>query len=379
MRSGRARRYSSGAKLTVLSALISLACVSCADNTNHGSSPTSPKPGVVVAAGADHECVIGAKGSLAIDWSSLHNPILSSPSAGEKDEALIWYADRWHMLFSYVRYDRSIPGGVYWDIATSTSEDLSHWTAPVAWPAQPGTLGVASPEVVRDPEGLFVVTYQSDPGQSGGEQDRLYYRTSTDLVTWSPPHPLAQNLAPGPTDRMIDGSLAWTADGLMLGFKAGVAGNQQAFEIAWSPDGSPSGPWRYVGKPDIRVNGDTIERDEFLSVDGTWRLMATSNVLDQPWLYTLAGNPDRPSGWLDWKGGYELDVPKAPWDSASGISSVNYEWANSAFLCNDRANGGYYYLLYAGSNELTAFGGWGHAKIGIARSKDLVHWQAPNH
>ena len=176
---------------------------------------------------------------------------------------------------------------------------------------------------------------------------------------------------------MIDGSLAWTGDGLILGFKAGLAGNQQAFEIAWSPDGSLEGPWHYVGKPDIKVNGDTIERDEFVSVDGTWRLMATSNVLDQPWLFKLAGNPDRPSGWLDWTDGYELAVPKAEWDSGDGISSVNYEWANSAFLCNDRADGGYYYLLYAGSNELTAFDGWGHAEIGIARSKDLIHWQVP--
>lgn len=281
------------------------------------------------------------------------------------------------MLFSYVRYDRSSPGGIYWDIASSTSIDLTHWTDPVAWPRQAGTLGVASPEVVQEPDGEFVATYQSDPGQVGGVQSRLYYRTSANLETWSGPFPLAQNLAPRPGDRMIDGSLAWTADGLILGFKAGLAGDQQTFEIAWSPDGSLDGPWKYVGKPDIRVNGDTIERDEFLSIDGTWRLMATSNVLDQPWLFELAGDPDRASGWLEWTDGYELAVPKAAWDSGSGISSLNYEWANSAFLCNDRAGGGYYYLLYAGSTELTAFDGWGHAEIGIARSKDLIHWQAP--
>ena len=60
-------------------------------------------------------------------------------------------------------------------------------------------LGVASPDIVRDPAGgAYVVTYQSDPGGSGppGTQARLYYRTSTNLITWSPPHPLAQSLAP---------------------------------------------------------------------------------------------------------------------------------------------------------------------------------------
>ena len=55
-----------------------------------------------------------------------------------------------------------------------------------------------------------------------------------------------------------------------------------------------------------------------------------------------------------------------------------YEHANSAFLCDASAlAGGYYYLFYAGSNELTRFDGWGHAKIGVARSTDLVHWQVP--
>jgi hypothetical protein len=327
--------------------------------------------------GSDHDCVVEGNGSPTIDWSELHNPILQSPSAGEKDEAIVWFAGKWRMLFSYVRDQSASPGGVYWDIATSTSTDLIHWTAPVAWPVQPGTLGVASPEVAREPGGTFVVTYQSDPGQTDGAQDRLYYRTSSNFQTWSDPRPLAQNLAPSPHDRMIDGSLAWTGRGLILGFKAGLAGNEQAFEIAWSPNGSLTGPWKYVGKPDIVVYGGTVERDEFVAVDGKWRLLATSNTLDQPWIFKLAGDPDQPAGWLDWTGGYELNVPKATWDTGRGLSSVDYEWANSAFLCNDSADGGYYYLLYAGSNELTAFDGWGHAKIGIARSRDLVHWQVP--
>ena len=75
-------------------------------------------------------------------------------------------------------------------------------------------------------------------------------------------------------------------------------------------------------------------------------------------------------------------MPSAPWPvqtarSGPGISSVGFEHANSAYLCDARATDGYYYLVYAGSSELTQFGGWGHAMIGIARSTDLLHWQVP--
>jgi len=70
-------------------------------------------------------------------------------------------------------------------------------------------------------------------------------------------------------------------------------------------------------------------------------------------------------------------VPGQAWDSGPGISSVGYEHANSVFVCDARAADGYYYITYSGSDELTQFGGWGHAEIGIARSTDLVHWSTP--
>ena len=41
---------------------------------------------------------------------------------------------------------------------------------------------------------------------------------------------------------------------------------------------------------------------------------------------------------------------------------MTYEHANSAFLCVGPQ--GEDYLTYAGSTELTQFGGWGHARIG---------------
>jgi hypothetical protein len=226
---------------------------------------------------------------------------------------------------------------------------------------------------------MFVATYDSNPDSGTGPQPKLYYRTSTNLETWSAPRPLALSLHPAPGDRMIDAALAWTGHGLILGYKYGLASGStsQHFEIAWSPSGSLDGPWTLVGRPDIVVNGDTVENFEFVGIAGRWHLVATSNTFDQPWMFELSGNPATPTSWLHWTGGRMLVIPGQSWDSGPGLSSVGYEHANSVFLCDARSVDGYYYATYAGSDELTHFGGWGHAKIGIARSTDLVHWQIP--
>ncbi len=248
------------------------------------SGSGSGAPGTQSAAparGADHDCVVGAPGAAPkVAWSQLRNPILSEPTAGVKDQALVWADGMWHMLFSYVTNAASTPGAEHWDIASATSPDLATWSTPSPWPAQTGVLGVASPDLVRSPAGAFVATYDSDPGSVGGGQSKLYYRTSTDLETWSAPRPLGLSLHPGPTDRMIDPTLAWTGRGLILGYKYGTS--SQHFEIAWSPSGSLDGPWTYVGRPDIIVDGDTVENLEFVAVSGHWRLVATSNTFDQP-------------------------------------------------------------------------------------------------
>ncbi len=350
-----------------------------------GGSASAPPPSPAlttaqVLQGADHACLVGPSGPVSADWSALRNPVFSDAHGAVKDEAAVWAGGRWHLLFSYVTADPSLPDGVRWDIASASSPDLVHWSTVAVWPRQPGVLGVASPDVVRDPSGGYLVTYQSDPGSAGspGEEDRLFYRTSTDLRTWSAPHPLAQTLAPTPGDRMIDGALAFTGHQLLLGFKFSSPTQPQTFEIARSTTGSLAGPWVLVGRPDITVNDDTIENYEFLTLSGRWHLVATSNTLDQPWLFTLAGDPATPAGWLHWTDGYQLSVPSEAFNSGPGISSVGFEHANSAFICNASSRPGhFYYLFYAGSAELTQFGGWGHAAIGVARSTDLVHWVVP--
>lgn len=346
-----------------------------------GASPPPPLTVRQLRSGATHACIVGGSSRPRVAWSQLRNPILAEPSAGVKDQAVVWADGTWHMLFSYVKDDPSLAGGVQWDIADATSPDLAHWSSAHPWSRQPGVQGVASPDIVRDPAGRYVVTYQSDPGGSppSSTQARLYYRTSSDLQHWSSPHPLAQGLAPSPADRMIDGAVVFTGHQLLVGFKYSSPTQSDVFEIARSTTGRLQGPWLLVGRPDIEVNGGTVENFEFLVAAGRWRLMATSDNLDQPWLFTLASAPDRAGSWLHWTDGYPLAVPAEPFNTGPGISSIGFERANSAYLCaTGTSRGREVYLLYAGSSELTQFGGWGHAAIGVARSRDLRHWQVPS-
>ncbi len=308
-----------------------------------------------VAPGHDHDCIVGPP-PPSIDWSALSNPVLSYSTVGVKDQALQWSGGQWHMLFSDMTATKAAPH-VHFSVAESWSPDLRRWTQPTVVADD-----AASPDIVRDPSGTFIVTYQTPQG--------LAYRAATNasLRTWSAAHPLGHGLA----HRMIDAALAFTGHGVILGFKAGTT--TQHFEIAWAP--SLTGTFHVVGRPDIALYGDTVENYEFVTVDGAWHLVATSNTLDQPFIFTLgAGDPSRPSTWLHWSAGQELSVPSQAFDSGTGVSSVGYEHANSAFLCVGPA--GEDYLTYAGSTELTRFGGWGHARIGLARGTDLVHWDVP--
>jgi hypothetical protein len=352
--------------------------VACRSSSSPVPTSTAPTPTTRTAAtpAVDTGCgasPANANGTATIPWGKLRNPILSYPDSAAKDVGVRLLDGAWHLFFSSLSGDR-----VHWRIGGTTSRDLRTWSKLVVWPDQRATQGLASPDITQAPDGTFVVTYQSDPGDVGGSA-KLYYRTSRDLRTWTAARPLARALHPKAGDRMIDGALAYLGHGVILGYKYGLSdgAQKQAFEIAYSASGSLDGPWTLVGRPSISQYGDTFENYEFLRIDRRWHLIATTNTLDRPYFATLAGPPDDPRSWLDWVDGRVLDIPAEAWNSAPGPSSITHEVANAIYLCDARALDGHYYVFYAGSSELTDLGGWGHAKIGIARSTDLVHWEVP--
>jgi hypothetical protein len=318
-----------------------------------------PRPGhPPLSVTATQACVQpGAADGATIPWAQLRNPIYSLADAAAKDVAVRLVDGRWRLLFSDVREDP-----FRFRIGLSSSADLLAWSPVEVWD-QPEVGGVASPDVTRDRDGSYVVTYNSHTTDVDGGGTKLYARTSTDFGRWLAPQRLAPGVRPAPGDRLIDAALAHTDAGLFLGYNY----QSDRFEVAWSSSGSVGGPWRLLGEADT----GPLENYQFLLIDGVWHVLGTTIPVHHEVLYRLAGPPERPESWLHWTFVRELAVPSEAWNHPPG------EVANAAYLCDARPLDGHWYLFYAGSTELERFGGRGHAQVGVARSKDLVHWDVP--
>ena len=333
-------------KLLVAATLTAVVATACSDT---GRVPP-PAP-------TSNACVeSGQIGQASVPWDRLRNPVYSLPNAAVKDVAIRLVDGRWRMLFSDVREDP-----FRFRIGLTSSTDLTNWSTVDVWD-DPKVGGVASPDVTRDASGAYVVTYNSHTRDVKG-LNKLYARTSLDFENWSTPQRLAFDLRPKKSDRLIDAALAHTPAGLVLGYNY----QENRFEVAISPSGSLDGPWRRIGTADT----GPLENVQFLQVNGEWYVLGTAVPEHHERLYVLHGSPGDATNWRHWDLVRELNVPSQSWNHAPG------EVANAAYLCDARALDGHWYLLYSGSTELDRFNGRGWAKVGIARSTDLVTWEVP--
>jgi hypothetical protein len=296
-------------------------------------------------------------GEAPVDWQAVRNPIITLPDQALKNETVRALDGRWHLLTSY-RFEDERVGTVPFE-----SDDLATWTE-----VSPRLPDDNSPNLTREQGGRYVITFQS---LDAAGATRLYYRTSPNLETWSDRQPLVPDAFPG--QRLIDSGLAHTDDGLFLMFKRGERVGPQYTELAWSRSGRLDGPWKLLGQPDTAP----LEDYQFLVIDGVWHVLGTEIPLGHdPVLYRLRGDPSKAKSWLHWKEAGRFEIPEEDWN-AGETPAVTHETSNASFLCDARAADGYFYLFYAGSTELTTFAGRGHAKIGVARSRDLQTWEVP--
>jgi hypothetical protein len=298
-----------------------------------------------------------------IDWQGLSNPVLFYPDWSIKDAAMAYRRGTFYVFFSAFYAER---GQVKSHVVEVSTRNFKHYSPPIFNfdGEDDGWIGMCSPDVQRL-RGRYVMTFNSW-GDKPGKPNELFYRTSADLVHWSGRHTLALNLVVNA--RVIDAALAAADGGYYLMWKEGTKGNMRP-RLAFAK--SLDAPFVYVGDgfpslvlADGKDDGMTHENYEFAHADGKWYLLTTDYLPQSEYLYTLEPG----SRWLKWSQGYRLGTPLEKFNTADrDNASAFYDW---------RLFDGYYYLIYAGNTEGESYSGRGWNRLGLARSKDLIHWSA---
>jgi hypothetical protein len=302
-----------------------------------------------------------------IDWTHLSNPVLSYPNWSIKDAAMAYHDGTFYVFFSAFYPEH---GRVRSHVVEVSTRDFKHFSAPLFNfdGEDNGWIGMCSPDV-QFLYGRYVMTFNSW-GDEPGKPNELFYMTSDDLIHWSRRRPLALNLTGIGDQDVIDAALAQAGNGYYLAYKEQTRGKHKRPKMAFAM--SLRGPFAYVGNglplllmANGKDNGLPHENYEFISTNGHWYMLTTDYVPQAPYLYEL----DNGSHWLRWTRGYTFNIPHERFNTENvANASALYDW---------RQYDGYYYLIYAGHTEGVTYANRGWNQLGLARSKDLVHWSVP--
>lgn len=289
-----------------------------------------------------------------IDWENLRNPVLASRHGAIKNQAVI-YHDGWFWIFPMLE----IEGGAVL-VRTRNFKTYEYHN--------PGILMGDAPRFLANSRGWHALFQLSAPDADR----RIYYSSSNNLVDWAVPEEAWAHIQPGM--RHIDAALAKEGGHYYAGFKSG-----QRFYVMRSVGEALD--FRWEAPVEAHTDG-WCEAYQFIQIDGQWRMVATARAprgfqtggnlytgSHEPFIYTMKGDGSQIEHWAHWTDKRHLVLPTADWNQVMR--------ANAAYLCDWRAHDGWFYLFFAGANDDTLARGRGHAKIGMARSRDLVKWYLP--
>ncbi len=316
-----------------------------------------------------------------IKWETLKNPIFSRLDQNWciKDACACFREGVFYLFFSAFYEDR---GRIRCHVAGVTTRDWHTYSEPILLldGQEAGWTGIASPNITETPSG-YILTFNSwGDTHPNKRTNSLFYIQSADLVHWSAPLEVARNLTEG--IRAIDIAVARVDDGWILAYKDRkgwrklFCGLRDRTRIAWSSD--LDGAFSFIGRgygsftlQDKTRSKRTHENFEFLRIDGIWYLLSTDYTPHRAFLYKMGGSGTGSprKEWLSWVEGRELVVPREAFNTA--------HLSNAAFLADWREYDGFFYLLYAGNTENRSFARRGNNQLGLARSRDLVNWDAP--
>lgn len=311
-----------------------------------------------------------------IAWDALRNPVHRRRGWSVKDACVAWRDGTFHLFYSAFFKER---GRTRSHVVGVTTTDWKRFSDPVLFldGRDGGWTGLCSPNVSCI-DGTWYLTYNSWGNvHPNGLTNRLFYRTSKDLLAWGEERPVAATLNDG--HRVIDIAMTGANGKVYILWKDEVYDEtgRKAYKTRIGTASSPDRDVAYIGDgfPSFTLRdggGDSHlihENYQFIDIDGKVHLLATDYPPHRPWLYEMAGDGMSDDDWLRWVNGRELRVP---------VERFNTDHvANAAFLADWRVHDGYFYLLYAGRTHGLTHAGRGNNALGLARSTDLVSWVVP--
>ena len=288
---------------------------------------------------------------------TLHLERLTSPILFRGDDKTAYrdpsavYADGWfHLFFTLVETEDD--GQVYMYLAKSRSRDLVHWEPVRKLTPRDQRLNFSSPgNVVRheDKWVLCLQTYCRENGEKyGNGNSRLYAMESHDLETFTEPRLLRVKGDDCPVEdmgRMIDPYLLHDGQSWWCFYKQNGVSMSRSRDLVH---------WTYVGRAEAGENVCVVRKDDayymFHSPQNGIGMMKSTDCLH--W---------QPVGDL-------ITLGQAQWPWAQGRITAG-------FVMEVPAENGGYLMFFHGSgpeDETTMFDQY--ASIGLAWSKDLLHW-----
>jgi hypothetical protein len=293
--------------------------------------------------------------------SALTSPVIFRGDAqtAYRDPIVIREDGAFWMFFTLNTHDAD--GLPFWQVASSTSTDLAHWTTPVALTPRDRSLNFSSPGSIVRFQGQWVMCLQTypTPGQSvhGDDSSRLWTMRSHDLRHWEEPE-LISFLGPGVSrqqmPRMIDPCLFEDKDtpGKWWCF---CKVKQTGVSMAWSSD-------LRIWHPEGRIDGGEnacviVQGDEYVLFHAPANGIGVKRSRD---LHV-------------WRDVGILTLGQADWPWARGRLTAAY-----VLDARDVPGVERYLMFFHGSgpeDEKTMFHTF--ASIGLAWSDDLKDWHWP--
>ena len=298
----------------------------------------------------------------------LKSPVIFSgnDTTAYRDPAVLYYNETFYLFFTLIETEKD--GKIFSYTASSASTDLKNWTRPRKITTRDQNLNFCAPGNVirfRNEWILSLQTYPrpdhfiTQPVRYGNQSARIYIMRSNDLKSWGYPEILlvkGQEVPVEKMERMIDPYLVEDKDekGKIWCFY-----KQKGVSMSWSYD---LVNWIFHGYTEAGENVCVLtENNE----------------------YTMFHSPKNGIGVLkskdlkNWKSrGQLITLGQDKWEWAAGritagvvINMLDVKGIES------------YLMFFHGSGPLSESEGDfdKNASIGIAWSKDLIHWEWPPH